>query len=183
MITFGGENGLFTKLVSEARVYGEYGVGKSTVYAIRQTRCRVLAVDTSSEWIASVRDRVEQDPRLEVEHVDVGPIGDWGRPLTYDKRDSFVTYALSLWRRPEQPDLVMVDGRFRVLCFLHSLLHARPGTHILFDDYVDRPHYHVVEEVLPPMETDGRQAHFVVPEHLDRLMVEDLARAFAVVTD
>lgn len=115
------------------------------------------AVDTSREWVESVVEQVGHDPRLDAVHVDVGETGDWGTPLTYDHRDNFPVYAQSIWERDVDPDLVLVDGRFRVLCFLHSLLRARPGTHILFDDYVDRPHYHVVEEILPPVTRNARQ--------------------------
>ena len=33
-------------------------------------------------------------------------------------------------------DCVLVDGRFRVCCFLTSLKNAEQGTRIIFDDYV-----------------------------------------------
>jgi hypothetical protein len=46
----------------------------------------------------------------------------------------------SPWRRGAvKPDLVLIDGRFRLACFLHPLLAAAPGTPILFDDYTNRP--------------------------------------------
>ena len=61
----------------------------------------------------------------------------------------FHTYPMVPWdlarARGLAPDLVLVDGRFRAACFLASLLFARPGAVILFDDYVDRPFYHTVE--------------------------------------
>ena len=61
------------------------------------------------------------------------------------------------------PDVVLIDGRFRVACFLYALIHTKPGTVIIFDDYADRPEYHVVEEVISPVEVDQRQAKFVRP--------------------
>jgi hypothetical protein len=41
----------------------------------------------------------------------------------------------------------MIDGRFRVACFLQTILHAQNDIIILFHDYRIRPDYHVVEEV------------------------------------
>jgi len=75
----------------------------------------------------------------------------------------------SPWRHGAvKPDLVLIDGRFRLACFFHSLLAAAPGTPILFDDYTNRPHYQLVEEFCPISETEGRQALFRVPAELDR---------------
>jgi len=55
---------------------------------------------------------------------------------------------------------VSVDGRFRVASFLFSLLSARTGTTILFDDYMDRPNYFVVEEFCKLKEARGRMGVF-----------------------
>ena len=61
------------------------------------------------------------------------------------------------------PKLVLVDGRFRVCCFLTSLKFAKEGTKIIFDDYIDRPYYHFVEKYLPREMECGRQCLFIVP--------------------
>ena len=53
--------------------------------------------------------------------------------------------------------MVLIDGRFRVACFLFSLLNAKKDSIIIFDDYMNRSEYHVVEEVLPKYEKCGRQ--------------------------
>jgi hypothetical protein len=39
-----------------------------------------------------------------------------------------------------KPDLVLINSRFRLACFMHSLLAADPGTPLLFDDYTNRHH-------------------------------------------
>lgn len=49
----------------------------------------------------------------------------------------------------------MIDGRFRVACFLYSLLCAETGTVILFDDYSLRFRYHLVEDFCPKVESHG----------------------------
>jgi hypothetical protein len=58
-----------------------------------------------------------------------------------------------------------------------SIKYAQEGTNIIFDDYVNRSHYHIIEEFIPCAEVCGRQALFIVPskklinlELLDRMI-------------
>jgi len=178
----GNETSSFFKHVSRAKVYAEYGVGMSTDWVYRNTAATILAVDSSREWI----DKVIADkagPRIDVQWVDLGALGNWGWPLTYQQRDNFAQYVKSPWVRSATPDVVLIDGRFRVCCFFTSLVQATPGTIIVFDDYAERLHYHIVEELLPPIELCGRQAIFSVPAHLDRQRAQALADRFLYVMD
>ena len=60
-----------------------------------------------------------------------------------------------------------MDGRFRVACFLTSLLNADAGSIIIFDDYTLRPEYHIVEIFEKPIEINKRQAAFQVSGNYD----------------
>jgi hypothetical protein len=179
---FDGDEASFIKHVSKAKVYAEYGVGQSTDWVHRNTSAMILAVDSSKQWIHKVI-ADKSGPRIDARWVDLGPLGEWGRPLTYKLRDNFVHYVKSPWVRSATPDVVLIDGRFRVCCFLTSILHATPDTIIVFDDYIDRPHYHIVEELLAPFEWCGRQAIFSVPAHFDRPRATALADRFLYVMD
>ena len=68
-----------------------------------------------------------------------------------------------MWKQKKTPKLVLVDGRFRVCCFLTSLKFAEEGTKIIFDDYTNRPQYHFVEKYVSRFKECGRQSMFVVP--------------------
>jgi hypothetical protein len=55
------------------------------------------------------------------------------------------------------PDLVLIDGRFRVCCALTTLLKLKDRKFkLLFDDYMDRPHYNSVERFSRVKSTHGR---------------------------
>lgn len=164
---FKGDTRFLTTHGPGARLYGEYGCGQSTLWMAENTDARIVSVDSSQDWIASTRARVG-DGRVTFHWIDIGPLRDWGMPESYAKRANFPSYPRALWSGPETPDLVLIDGRFRVACFLETLAHADPGTRIIFDDYVDRPRYHLIEEYLAPVERTRRQALFVVPDGLDR---------------
>jgi len=58
--------------------------------------------------------------------------------------------------------------------FLTSLKFAEEGTHIIFDDYMNRPEYHIVEKYVERVEYCGRQCLFIVPsqQEIDLDMLE-----------
>ena len=72
--------------------------------------------------------------RITIEAIDLCELGDWGHTTTYRHRNRFRDYVHSPRQHGSmKPDLVLINGRFRVACILHSLLAAQPGTPILFE--------------------------------------------------
>jgi hypothetical protein len=57
---------------------------------------------------------------------------------------------------------VLIDGRFRVGCFLATMMRITRPVVVLFDDYKGRKPYAVVEEFFAPSAMGGRMARFVV---------------------
>jgi hypothetical protein len=167
--------------VDSAEAYLEFGSGLSTEFVSKNYGCRIRSIDTSAEWVSRVRKTVARN--VEVLHVDVGPVGSWGRPRGYSHRDEFEKYFELGFEGGFSPDAVLIDGRFRVACFLTSLLRCSPGTKIVFDDYPQRDYYHVVEEILEPEEVGSRQALFIRPSLLDSQRILDLRASFTAVMD
>ena len=164
-VLFEGDDTLFKNSLKKITLYGEYGCGKSTKWVLNNTAAMVVSVDTSSEWVKEVQsDNVDNNHRLEINYVNLGNIGNWGLPIDYSKQDRFSVYTDYIWQQKEKPSVVLIDGRFRVCCFLSSLKFAEEGTKIIFDDYTDRPHYHFVEKYVSREIECGRQCLFVVPE-------------------
>ncbi len=180
---FDGNDAAFKSVIQGIDYYGEYGMGKSTIWVANNTQIKkIFAVDTSKEWVDKVQSGVGTDV-LEAEWVDLGQLAKWGMPVDYSKRESILNYVESIWEREQKPQLVLVDGRFRVACFLYSLATGAPGTKIIFDDYTDRPHYHLVEEFVKRSETCGRQCVFIIPEDLDKVKVMSLMSQFLLVME
>lgn len=184
---FDGDDLLFKSLAKQSRVYFEYGCGKSTSWVLRNSQAEVHSVDTSLEWVSRVKRDLstQQISRLNLSWIDVGSLGKWGRPVDYSRRENFEKYTSHLWHsKPDtSPDLVLVDGRFRVASFFATLRYAGRGTKILFDDYFDRPIYHLVEEFVPVVDRCGRQALFeVTSNHVDPSL-QSLQGLFSMVMD
>lgn len=172
---------LLVEALRSASSYLEFGSGLSTEFVSQSYDCRIRSVDTSADWVELVRKRVRSD--VEVLHFDLGPVGEWGRPVSYERRRDFVGYFEAGFEGGFDPDVILIDGRFRVACFLSSLLLASPGTKIVFDDYRMRPHYKVVEEILRPAALSSRQAMFVRPDSIDFGQIRDLRENFTYVME
>jgi hypothetical protein len=162
---FDGHDTLFKNTIATAKIYAEYGCGASTIWVANNTNCDIYSVDSSKKWLAIVQEKITRLNSVNLHWADVGEIKAWGRPLNYEKFDNFNSYTDWFWSKNISPDVVLIDGRFRVCCFLTSLLHANEGTFLIFDDYADskRTHYWFVERFIKPVRTFGRQALFVVP--------------------
>ena len=48
---FNGDDFIFKKYVREVEFYGEHGIGESTLWVLRNTKAKILAAETSSEWV------------------------------------------------------------------------------------------------------------------------------------
>ena len=162
VILFDGDDGLFKDIIKDINLYFEYGCGKSTEYMYRFTKSKIFSVDTSKEWINKIQSITDDkiDDRLNLKWIDVGEIENWGQPKSFKMRKNFTIYANWLWKQNKEPGLVLIDGRFRILCFLTTLRYSPIGTKIIFDDYKDRQLYHIVEEFSPVIDRCGRQALF-----------------------
>jgi hypothetical protein len=153
--------------LADAKCYLEYGSGGSTVLAADLRVPRIISVDTSAEWFDKVKSSIDvgYGGKLETLYVDIGPTKKWGYPTSNTHVKRWPQYFVAPWKHVREadlsPDLVLIDGRFRVSCFLASLAYAPIGTTLLFDDYVNRAHYHAVERLLKPINHYDRMAEFI----------------------
>lgn len=161
---FDNEPNFFEDEIQNCAVYGEYGTGSSTRFALTHSEADVICVDTDPYWLREATHGFSESSRLYSKSVDVGKVMAWGIPVGAARLKEFKEYTDWIWEQKEVPDLVLIDGRFRVCSFFTTLTKCKPGCRIIFDDYVHRPQYHFVERFLPVHETRGRQAFFVVPE-------------------
>lgn len=164
----------FERRLAQARTYLEYGMGGTTVRAAEGGVTTVVAIESDPVWFDLVRHRtgVAGEGRRHLLRADIGPTGEWGFPTDDTGWRNYSRYALEPWTlchdQKIEPDLVLIDGRFRLACGLAALLHAKPGTCILFDDYVDRPYYQPIERFVQPRQTIDNMVEFSVPALLDR---------------
>lgn len=155
------------RVYDSARIILEYGSGGSTVLGSERPGKLVFSVESDHAWAIRLQHEIDlrnlPSPAL-VYHVDIGPTGNWGRPLGPEAWTRFHRYPLAIWDEPffRQPDVVLIDGRFRTACLMAVLLRTQKPVTVLFDDYIERAAYHSVEAFLKPTEMVGRMAVFEV---------------------
>lgn len=143
----------------------EYGSGGSTVLASEMASKSVFSVESDRDWVAMMRSWFEEHPgqsKPVMHHADIGKTGEWGMPDGDKRWRAFPKYPLEIWDVDGfvAPDVVLVDGRFRVGCILACLFRTQKPIELYFDDYVGRDPYHAVETFIKPTETRGRMARF-----------------------
>lgn len=161
---------------ARAGVILEYGSGGSTVVAAEMQGKRVFSVESDQAWAEMMCGWFTQNPpaadtEVDVIWSDIGPTKDWGFPRGSRGWKAYAQYPLKVWDMAGfvQPDVVLVDGRFRTGCAMAAALRtARPVT-LLFDDYAPRKHYHRIEDFIgAPRQMIGRMAEFeVMPQVLN----------------
>lgn len=147
-----------------AGVILEYGTGGSTVIAADLARV-VFSVESSTDHIAGMAEWFLQNlPKADVHlhHGDIGKTRQLGFPADNKQVAKWSNYPISVWDRADfqHPDVVLIDGRFRVACLYTTLLRITRPVRVLWDDYAGRPAYHKVEVMLGAPQMVGRMAIF-----------------------
>ena len=152
---------------SQAKVILEYGSGGSTVLASEMPGKTIFSVESDKKWALMMQAWFAHAQPVSmplVQHVNVGKTGKWGTPIDGSAFRRYHRYPLSIWDEPsfKHPDVILVDGRFRVACALVAMMKATKRATLLFDDYENRPKYHVLEDFLEKEQSVGRMAQFTV---------------------
>ena len=145
----------------------EYGSGGSTILAATTPHDFIASVESDKAWaqnLSAVLNRDFPDAPVNLYWADIGQTKSWGRPKNDQNWRNFHLYPTSVWDQPwfQHPDLVLIDGRFRVACFMTTALRITRPVTVLFDDYTPRKFYHWVENFFQPIECVGRMARFEI---------------------
>lgn len=161
------EKKVVTGAYQKAKVILEYGSGGSTMLAARPDGPKVFSIESDPDWAKELQkaiDRTCPEAAIDLRWIDIGPVKTWGKPVNARGWRQYHRYPLAIWDDPnfEQPDLALIDGRFRAGCFLACLFRTQAPMTVLWDDYRDRENYHRVEEFVKPVEMIGRMARFEI---------------------
>jgi hypothetical protein len=125
---FPGEQEVMEKEFRRASSYLEFGTGGSTVLALESGLKRIVTADSDPVFLDKVRAIAPTCPESDIDFVfcNLGPTGEWGNPVGRDNLINWSQYFTLPWQhflaRNEVPDLIYIDGRFRVACALYSIL-------------------------------------------------------------
>lgn len=123
--------------------YLEFGAGGTTMFALDQGVSQCCTVENDSTWIEKLRARpavaaAEAEGRLVFHLAETGPLLKWGVPADAKSMPQWPGYFLRPWSlMAPGPDLVLIDGRFRVACALVALAMVAPPGVVLMHDFFE----------------------------------------------
>ncbi|WP_429127332.1 hypothetical protein [Aeromonas media] len=147
----------------------EYGSGGSTLLAAKRGK-QVITTETDPRWLLELMGAYREQ-KLPGDIIpiwsDIGETKEWGYPIDESQFKHWPDYSQRPWRYCHEhqlkPDLILIDGRFRVASFLTTCINVSKTTTVLFDDFVEREHYHFVKQLFEPVQIIGeRMAVFKV---------------------
>ena len=152
------ERELYKKYIASAKIYLEFGSGGSTIAALINTEGKIYSVESSKEWIDQMNrsykiiTESKKSGRLALIHANIGPTGGWGIPINENsKSELFLKYSQEVFEKypdAKLSDVVLIDGRFRVACFLNTLLNTKLDTIIMIHDFWNRANYHIIKNFI-----------------------------------
>jgi len=161
-----GVNEFLTKELHNYKSYLEYGSGASTVFFSKYEYLNIVAVESDAVYANQVKIAIGNNGRTRILHSGTGPTGLWGYPILFaNTANKGWKYVNTPWRslgEEYQPDVVLIDGRYRVACAMNILLRAanKFKVTIMIDDYQGREEYIYVEKYCKLIRMVDRMAFF-----------------------
>tara|TARA_Y100000588_G_scaffold131165_1_gene143746 strand:- start:3327 stop:3911 length:585 start_codon:yes stop_codon:yes gene_type:complete len=155
---------LFSEIVKPVKYYFEFGSGGSTSYVGEHTDAHIYTADSDKKWLDKIKAYLGSRGDIIYKHVDIGPIGEFGMPLDESQKRLWPNYSNSLEDSGFEPDLVLVDGRFRVACILKTIRYAldkKLNPRIMVHD-CDRKQYHIAYKYLNKIERSSKLCVFEI---------------------
>ena len=147
-------------LYSVSKCVLDYG---ATAASLRLAKGFVMAVTSDPLEARALAQALPAEKGL-VHHADIGPVGEWGRPIGRSQSQSFHLYPSAIWDHPRfrTPDLIVLRGRFRLACFLTAMARLESPATLLFETYEKRKKYHWIERYFTPQGFIGSTARFEI---------------------
>ena len=166
---FGPEaNKFFENKLLNCKLYLEYGSGSSTLLADRNN-INYYSVESDKLFYKTLKKSLKNGNYF---LKDFGLLAPSSRPVLftytkfyYSKRaKKYAGDVLNYLNEKNLiPDLILIDGRYRILCALYVykfLKEKNFSTTIIIDDYAYRPYMQVVDKFFDGKKMIGRQAVF-----------------------
>jgi len=174
------EKKIFDELIKSSKYYLEFGMGGSTLRALLNSKAKVHTVESSMDWIKFMQRykviKKEENRRLFIYHVNIGPTSELGYPISKEFKKFFPNYSSFVFKKlnSEKLDLVLIDGRFRVACTLQVILNCYNNSNliILFHDFWKRKKYYSVLNFLDVIEKVDTLGVFSIKKSIDLNVVQ-----------
>ena len=141
--------------VCKSKKVVEFGSGGSTIL-LAEVSSELISIESDKRFATLVNERLailRYQSHAFVKYANIGPTKSFGQPFMFLKPIFKYRYKnyVKIFDSLEsyfQPDIVFVDGRFRVYCSIRACQEIKNDFLLIIDDYFDRPEYHEIEKIL-----------------------------------
>lgn len=143
------DKSMFYKYLNTCKYYFEYGSGGSTYHASMRDNIKLMySIESDLAFINKVKQNIENKPYINLIHIDMKTkINTWGYPGEESCIYDWNKYSGAILEidkaKALKIDLILIDGRFRVACCLKCCNIINDNCYIIFDDFLNRPEYHI----------------------------------------
>jgi len=140
-------NEYFKKKLNNCKFYFEYGSGSSTLYVDKKFK-KYISIETDKSFYSLIKTKIKKKNSLKF--MSLGLVGEFSYPF-YVSKNKIKNYVESLdffIIKKSFPDLILIDGRFRVACCLNLLKFKEiinSKSIIILDDFKKRENYKVLK--------------------------------------
>ncbi len=172
------EIGKFKEYLRESTNVFEFGCGGSTVLISHLKNIKTLhSVDSDLNWINKVKEEVKEN--VVFHFVNIGKLADWGHPKNKYQKSKWPKYSNVLKDLDDYfPDLVFVDGRFRVSCALKSIEKMKKHSHLIVHDYHPSRDYGVIEKYFNKVDSVDTLSVFRKKYKIDTQEVQKILKQY-----
>lgn len=140
-------NNFFKEELKKSKLYLEFGSGNSTLYAAKLKK-KFISIETDKNFFNFINDKINNRG---LRYCNIGLTSYYSIPLFINQK-KILNYSKSIFeeflKKKLIPDLILVDGRFRVLVCMQAhifMSRIKKNIKIIIDDYAQRYYYHILE--------------------------------------
>lgn len=140
------------EMIQNSIFFLEYGSGGSTIYASNYCK-KIISVETDYNFFKKMKKLNLTNTNLI--YINLGKTLNYGVPKKGETLLFINNFNNSYCKKPwhqmdiKNPDLVLIDGRYRVASALYSIFkNENNDCNYIFDDYLNRPFYHIIEKYI-----------------------------------
>lgn len=141
---------------------------------------KVYGVDARKPVCDTVYDAINDNEKFRLMYANIGELNQHNQPINADQFKQYHQYMVFPWALADKydalPNLIIIDGHFKVASFLYSLICAPEGSRIIFNDYFDHPEYEMIRNYCPLESRQGAAAEFIVKKNY---IMSDIAAMIA----
>ena len=167
---------MFYKYLDISKNYFEFGSGGSTYQAsLKDNIKHITSIESDKEWFNKLNNNIKNKSKINYILIDLKcKNNNFGHPSNDCPKSLLTTYSDQILNNSLNLDLILIDGRFRVACALKCYNIISNDCKIIFDDFLNRPSYHIILDYYKIIEKTQDEKMVILKKIPNKIIPYDL---------